>query len=66
LERAALGGIIALCIAITLGSLLIADRLNALIPSSTRSLITRLLGLLLAALAVQFVADGIKSLALAA
>jgi multiple antibiotic resistance protein len=65
-ERAALGGIIITCAAITLGALLLADRLNAMIPSSTRSLITRLLGLLLAALAVQFVADGVKSLALAA
>jgi multiple antibiotic resistance protein len=62
-EKAALGGIIAACILITLLSLLAAERLNAMIPNSTRSLITRLLGLILAALAVQFVADGIRSLA---
>jgi multiple antibiotic resistance protein len=66
IERTALGLIIAVCITLTLAALLAADRLNAVIPSSTRSLITRLLGLLLAALAVQFVADGIKSLVLAA
>jgi multiple antibiotic resistance protein len=65
-ERAVLGGIIILCIGITLLSLLAADRLNAMIPNSTRSLITRLLGLILAALAVQFVADGVKNLVLAA
>jgi multiple antibiotic resistance protein len=63
-ERAALTGIIAACMLLTLGALLIADRLNAMIPHSTRSLISRLLGLILAALAVQFVADGIRSLAL--
>lgn len=63
LERAALTGIIVVCILITLACLLIADKLNAMIPHSTRSLISRLLGLILAALAVQFVADGIKSLA---
>ncbi|MCU0830478.1 MAG: MarC family protein [Rhizobiaceae bacterium] len=62
-ERAALSGIIIACIGITLLSLLAAERLNAVIANSTRSLITRLLGLILAALAVQFVADGIKSLA---
>lgn len=64
-ERAALGGIIAACALLTLAALLLAERLNAVIPNSTRSLITRLLGLILAALAVQFVADGIRSLATA-
>ncbi|MGL4405320.1 MAG: MarC family protein [Notoacmeibacter sp.] len=63
-ERVALTGIIIACLLITLACLLIADRLNAMIPHSTRSLISRLLGLILAALAVQFVADGVRSLAL--
>jgi multiple antibiotic resistance protein len=62
-QQAALAAIIAACLAITLAALLLAERLNAMISNSTRSLITRLLGLILAALAVQFVADGIKSLA---
>jgi multiple antibiotic resistance protein len=62
-EKAALAGIITACIAITLASLLAAERLNNVIPNATRSLITRLLGLILSALAVQFIADGIKALA---
>jgi multiple antibiotic resistance protein len=62
-EKAALAGIIAACIAITAASLFAAERLNNLIPNATRSLITRLLGLILSALAVQFIADGVKALA---
>lgn len=63
-ERGALAGIIIVCMVATLGCMLIADRLKAMIPHSTRSLISRLLGLILAALAVQFVSDGVRSLVL--
>ncbi|RKE84739.1 MarC family protein [Rhizobium sp. AG855] len=42
-------------------SLFLADRLNRFLGVTGRALLTRLLGVLLAALSVQFVVDGIKS-----
>jgi multiple antibiotic resistance protein len=52
-------------IAATWATFLIAERLDVLLGETGRSVLTRLLGMLLAALAVQFVADGIKALAAA-
>lgn len=49
-------------IAVTWATFLIAERLDVLLGETGRSVLTRLLGMLLAALAVQFVADGIKAL----
>ncbi|MEL6734842.1 MAG: MarC family protein, partial [Pseudomonadota bacterium] len=43
-------------------SLLLADRLDRFIGDSGRAVLTRLLGILLAALSVQFIADGAKQL----
>ncbi len=43
--------------------LLLADRLNNFIGDTGRIIITRLMGILLAALSVQFIADGVISLA---
>ena len=63
--RGTLALVIIGCLGLTLLALLAAERLNTLIPPSTHALITRLLGVILAALAVQFVVDGIKSLVLA-
>ncbi|PZO74588.1 MAG: MarC family transcriptional regulator [Mesorhizobium amorphae] len=59
---AALVGIIALGLAATLGVLLLAERVDRFLGETGRNILTRLLGVILAALAVQFVADGIKAL----
>ncbi|WP_157018995.1 MarC family protein [Mesorhizobium xinjiangense] len=45
---------------------LLAERLDKFLGQTGRSILTRLLGVILAALAVQFVADGIKALMAAA
>jgi multiple antibiotic resistance protein len=60
--KAALVSIIAVCLALTYVVLLLADRVDRFLGETGRSILTRLLGVLLAALAVQFVADGIKAL----
>lgn len=55
--------IIAACLALTYMALLLAERIDGFLGETGRSILTRLLGVILAALAVQFVADGIKALA---
>lgn len=60
--QVALVGIILASIAITYVTLLLADRVDRFLGQTGRSILTRLLGVILAALAVQFVADGIKAL----
>ena len=57
--------IIAACVGLTYLVLLLAERLDRFLGQTGRSILTRLLGLILAALAVQFVADGVKALAAA-
>ena len=49
-------------IVVTFGFLALADRLDKLLGKTGRAVISRLLGVLLAALAVQFVADGAAAL----
>ena len=63
LERVELIAILFVVIAILFAAFGIADRLDRLLGESGRAILTRLLGVLLAALAVQFVADGVKALA---
>lgn len=63
LERVELIAILFVVIAILFAAFVIADRLDRLLGESGRAILTRLLGVLLAALAVQFVADGVKALA---
>jgi len=63
LAKAALIGIIAICLVLTYVVLLLADRVDRILGETGRSIMTRLLGVLLAALSVQFVADGVKALA---
>jgi multiple antibiotic resistance protein len=62
LAQLAFVGILLACLAITALVLILADRVDRFLGETGRSILTRLLGVLLAALAVQFVADGIKDL----
>jgi multiple antibiotic resistance protein len=62
LAQVAFVGILLACLAITAIVLMLADRVDRFLGETGRSILTRLLGVLLAALAVQFVADGIKAL----
>ncbi len=55
--------ILAACIFITFVVLVLSQRIDGFLGETGRSILTRLLGVILAALAVQFVADGIKALA---
>jgi multiple antibiotic resistance protein len=59
---AALLGIILLSILLTYLVFVLAERIDGFLGETGRSILTRLLGLILAALAVQFVADGINAL----
>lgn len=61
-ERALLVAILAACVIVTWLVLVLADRIDRFLGETGRSILTRLLGVILAALAVQFVADGIKAL----
>lgn len=54
--------IIAACMILTYLVLVLAERIDGLLGETGRSILTRLLGVLLAALAVQFVADGVRQL----
>lgn len=55
---AGLGAVIAFVLASCLAAFLAADRIERLMGDSAQLVITRLLGVLLAALSVQFIADG--------
>jgi multiple antibiotic resistance protein len=61
--QAALVGIIAFCLVLTYLVFVLAERIDRILGQTGRSILTRLLGVFLAALAVQFVADGIRELA---
>ncbi len=61
--RAALVGIILACMVAVLAVFLVAERVDRFLGETGRSILTRLLGVILAALAVQYVADGIRALA---
>ncbi|MUO77586.1 NAAT family transporter [Agrobacterium vitis] len=60
-ERTELILVIGLCIGVVLLALVIADRLDRFLGITGRAILTRLLGVILAALSVQFVVDGIKA-----
>jgi len=60
-ERGVVLGAVMLTLALMLGSLLAAGPIMALLGAKIEAVITRLLGVLLAALAAQFVIDGIKA-----
>lgn len=62
LDRTALIGILFAIVALTYGVYLLAERVEGLLGATGRTVLTRLLGVILSALAVQFVADGVKAL----
>lgn len=55
--------IILACLLATYLVFVLAERIDGMLGQTGRSILTRLLGVILAALAVQFVADGVKALA---
>ena len=59
LDRIVMGSVILVMCVLTLLFLLVAHRLSALLGQTGANVISRLLGLILAALAVQYVIDGI-------
>jgi multiple antibiotic resistance protein len=59
--KAQLIGVIAVVLGLVYLALSVAERLNLFLGVTGRALLTRLLGVLLAALSVQFVVDGVKS-----
>lgn len=61
--KAELLAIVAFTLVLLFLALLIADRIDHLLGETGRVILTRLLGVILAALAVQFVVDGIQALA---
>ena len=60
--RAWLLGIVAAILAVTWVIFILAERVDRLLGETGRSVLTRLLGVILSALAVQFVADGVRTL----
>lgn len=59
--KAQLIAVIGVVLGLVFVSLYLAERLNRFLGVTGRALLTRLLGVLLAALSVQFVVDGVKS-----
>lgn len=59
-ERVSLIGVIVGASAVLFGTLVLSDRLDRYLGATGRVILTRLLGVVLAALSVQFVVDGIK------
>lgn len=64
-ERAVLVAIIAAIVAMTWFVFFLAEKVDRFLGETGLSILTRLLGVILSALAVQFVADGVKALAAA-
>ena len=60
-ELAGLMAVVGLAMAIAYVTLLIADRVASLLGATGKLVLTRMLGVVLAALAVQFVVDGVKT-----
>ncbi|CAN7361225.1 MarC family protein [Neorhizobium tomejilense] len=61
LDRALFISVIALIMLLVYATLLVAERLDRFLGVTGRAILTRLLGVILAALSVQFVVDGVRS-----
>jgi multiple antibiotic resistance protein len=61
LDKAILLAVLAFTLLVVYLALAIADRMDRFLGNTGRAILTRLLGVILAALSVQFVVDGIKS-----
>lgn len=61
IARATLIGVLLVAAAVLVATLAIAERVDRFLGETGRAVLTRLLGVLLAALSVQFVVDGIRS-----
>ena len=61
LDRAQLIGVIAVNLGLVFAALAISDRLDRMLGATGRAILTRLLGVILAALAAQFVVDGARA-----
>lgn len=61
LDRAQLIGVIAANLCLVFAALAISDRLDRMLGATGRAILTRLLGVILAALAAQFVVDGARA-----
>jgi multiple antibiotic resistance protein len=61
LEMVVLILILAFAMALVYAVLIVSERMDRFLGNTGRAILTRLLGVLLAALSVQFVVDGIKS-----
>ncbi|WP_105430393.1 MarC family protein [Neorhizobium sp. T6_25] len=61
LDRALFIGVIGLIMLLVYATLLVAERLDRFLGVTGRAILTRLLGVILAALSVQFVVDGVRS-----
>ncbi|MDI7923086.1 MarC family protein [Ferirhizobium litorale] len=61
IEKAALIVVLSLCMLLVLGTLVVAERIDRFLGVTGRAILTRLLGVILAALAIQFVIDGAKA-----
>ncbi|MBB3607914.1 MarC family protein [Rhizobium sp. BK602] len=61
LDRAQLIGVIAANLCLVFAALAISNRLDRMLGATGRAILTRLLGVILAALAAQFVVDGVRS-----
>jgi multiple antibiotic resistance protein len=61
MDRMQLIGVIAVNLGLVFAALVISERLDRLLGVTGRAILTRLLGVILAALAAQFVVDGVRS-----
>ncbi|MFN4169129.1 MAG: MarC family protein [Pannonibacter phragmitetus] len=60
---AGVGGVILSILACCMGAFLLADKIERLMGDTVQMVVTRLLGVLLAALSIQFIADGVIAFA---